>query len=120
MSGELTEVENAILKNLWPVPEGTYMRLVVVHDCRYGMDTLVVEGDDLVLYTCEPPVRGRDVAAAYRLLKQSLGLHDRHVEIVHGERGRVKVLLVRSQGRERVFAGLRERVREDMRRVQGL
>ncbi len=116
----LTEIENSIMKNLWPVPEGTYIRLVVIYDCRYGSDTLVVEGDDLVLYTCEPPVRGRDVAAAYRLFKGSLGLHDRHVEIVHGERGRVKVFLVRSHGREGVFVVLRERVREDMKRIHNL
>lgn len=71
-----------------------------------GVETkLVVEGGELVFYTDEPPVRGRANAALLKLLKRALKAD---VEIVRGERDRVKLVYVRGLGAAEVSRRLAE------------
>jgi len=104
-------VEDVLRKCLQPAPGGVYVRIAVVHDCRRERDELALEGNELVLYTCEPEVPGRDNAALYRLLKREGGLHDGEVDIVHGARGRVKTVLIR-RSEEEVLSILAKILRE--------
>ncbi len=83
------DVKTAVELNAWPTPEGVYLRLVVVRCCPGGEEKLVVEGGDLVLYTCEE-VPLRDVTAAYRLFER-LGLN---AELIYGEASRVKLFRI--------------------------
>lgn len=77
--------------NTWATPEGVYLRLVVVRGCPDGEERLVVEGADLVLYSCEE-VPLRDVSSAYRLFER-LGLN---AELIYGEASRVKLFRIRA------------------------
>jgi hypothetical protein len=77
--------------NLWPTPEGVYIRLVVVRGCGEGKERLRAEGLDLVLYSCEE-VPLRDNASAYRFFR-GIGID---LELIYGETSRVKIF--RSKG----------------------
>lgn len=76
--------------NLWPTPEGIYLRLVVIRSCKEGGERLVAEGLDLVLYSCEE-VPLRDNASVYRFFKE-IGVD---LELVYGETSRVKIFRAR-------------------------
>ncbi|MGC9118300.1 MAG: hypothetical protein ACP5I3_04825 [Thermoproteus sp.] len=94
------DVRTVVEHNAWHTPEGVYLRLVVVKSCPDGEERLVVEGADLVLYTCEE-VPLRDVAAAYRFFER-IGLS---AELIYGESSRVKVFRVRGDY-EKVVAAI--------------
>jgi uncharacterized protein (TIGR00251 family) len=57
-------------------------------------EKLVLEGDELVFYTREPPVRGRANAALIRYLSRALGVSRVDVEIVRGLSERTKIVRI--------------------------
>ncbi len=58
-------------------------------------DELVLEGDELVYYTSEPPVKGRANASLIRFLSRTLDLPISKIDIVYGARERLKKIMVR-------------------------
>ena len=69
---------------------------------------LVLEGDELVFYTEEPPVQGRANASLVRFLADALGVSGKQVEIVYGHRSRVKVVEIRGLDPDTVAERLAE------------
>ena len=55
-----------------------------------GEAKLVVEGDDLVFYTDEPPLQGRANASLIRYLSRVLHLSPSKIDVVYGVRERLK------------------------------
>jgi len=55
-----------------------------------GETKLVVEGDDLVFYTDEPPLQGRANASLIRYLSRVLHLSPSKIDVVYGVRERLK------------------------------
>jgi len=53
---------------------------------------LVLEGDELVFYTSEPPIHGRANAALIKFLAKELDLASSRIRIVYGYREKLKVL----------------------------
>ncbi|MEZ0247931.1 MAG: hypothetical protein ABWJ97_01540 [Thermoproteus sp.] len=84
------DVRTVVELNTWYTPEGTYLRLVVIRGCSNGSEELVVEGADLVFYTCED-IPLRDTTAVYKFFK-GIGLDG---ELVYGETSRVKIFRVK-------------------------
>ncbi|MEL9990962.1 MAG: hypothetical protein QXP98_09830 [Thermoproteus sp.] len=84
------DVRTAVELNTWYTPEGTYLRLVVIKGCPDGSEELVVEGTDLVFYTCEN-IPLRDTTAVYKFFK-GIGLDS---ELIYGETSRVKIFRVK-------------------------
>ncbi len=66
---------------------------VVVHP-RSSSDRLVLEGDELVYYTCEPPLHGRANASLIKFFSKTIGIPVSKIGIVYGYRSRVKKLLI--------------------------
>ena len=71
---------------------GVRIRVYVKPDSQ--RDALVLEEDELVFYTTEPPVRGRANAALIRAVSRALGVSTSRVRIVSGQRSRVKIVEV--------------------------
>lgn len=69
---------------------------------------LVLEEDELVFYTDEPPVEGRANASLIRFIARALGVSTSRVDIVRGARDRLKVVEVRDLPKEQVVARLAE------------
>lgn len=88
----MIDARTAVELNTWTTPEGVYLRLVVIKSCPDGREKLVVEGADLVLYSCEE-VPLRDVTSAYKLFER-LGLS---AELIYGETSRVKLFRIRGE-----------------------
>ena len=84
--------KEVILKLLEESKRGTRIRLYVKPDSN--RDALVLEEDELVFYTEEPPVQGRANAALIKFIAKALGVNPGRVEIVRGVRDRVKIIEV--------------------------
>ena len=56
---------------------------------------LVLEEDELVFYTDEPPIQGRANASLVRFLSRALGVSPSMIEIVRGQRDRLKIVEIR-------------------------
>ena len=69
---------------------------------------LVLEGDELVFYTSEPSVAGRDNASLIGFLSRVLGVSGGGIEIVGGARGGVKVVEIRGLDPEIIASRLAE------------
>ncbi|MEB3780088.1 MAG: DUF167 domain-containing protein [Desulfurococcales archaeon] len=68
--------------------------------------SLVLEEDELVFYTDEPPIEGRANASLIRFMARALGVNPRAISIVSGVRGRLKVLEVEGLGEEELVEAL--------------
>jgi uncharacterized protein YggU (UPF0235/DUF167 family) len=55
---------------------------------------LILEEDELVFYTDEPPVQGRANASLVRFIARALGVSTSKVEIIRGTRDRLKTIYV--------------------------
>lgn len=86
----------AVENNLWATPEGVYIRLVVFRGCDGG-EKLVVEGLDLVFYSCEK-IPLRDNRSIVNFFK-NLGYN---IELIYGETSRVKIFRTRADYNELV------------------
>ncbi len=58
-------------------------------------EELVLEGGELVFYTTEPPEKGRANAALIRYLSKRLGIPVSKIDIISGQRDRLKMILIR-------------------------
>lgn len=68
------------------------------------------EGDEIVVYSTEEPVKGK---VNKEILKEISKLLDLKVEIVSGATSRQKVLLVRGVSKSRVEAALNSRIKSN-------
>ncbi len=98
--------KEVILRLLEESRRGTRIRVYVKPDSN--RDALVLEEDELVFYTEEPPVQGRANAALVRFIARALGVNPGKVEIVHGLRDRVKIVEVEGLDPETVAERLAE------------
>lgn len=69
---------------------------------------LVLEEDELVFYTDEPPIEGRANASLIRFIARAIGVSTSRVDIVRGLRDRLKIVEVRDVPKEQVVARLAE------------
>ena len=69
---------------------------------------LVLEEDELVFYTDEPPIEGRANASLIRFVARAIGVSTSRVDIVRGLRDRLKIVEVRDVPKEQVVARLAE------------
>jgi len=67
---------------------------------------LVVEEDELVFYTDEPPVQGRANASLKKFIAKAVGVNTSRVEIVRGLKDRVKTIVIRDVSKDRVVKAL--------------
>ncbi|WP_460125502.1 DUF167 domain-containing protein [Stetteria hydrogenophila] len=101
-----------------PVPAETLRKLLEDYGDRVrfpvyvrpesNRTALVLEGDELVFLTEEPPVEGRANASLVRFLARALGVNRSQVEIVHGARSRAKVVEIRGLDADAVSERLAE------------
>jgi len=95
---------DAIRKLIEPGKRGLRVRVYV----KPGSNrvSLVLEEDELVFYTDEPPIEGRANASLIRFMARALGVNPRAVNIVSGARSRLKVLEIEGVGEEDLVSAL--------------
>ncbi len=71
---------------------------------------MVLEEDELVFYTDEPPVQGRANASLIRFLSRALGVSVSRIDIVRGARDRLKIVEIRDVSKEEIVRRLAEAV----------
>ncbi len=71
-------------------------------------EELRLESGDLVFYTSEPAEKGRANAALIRFLARRLGIPASRIEIVRGQRDRMKKILVMDASLEEIVEKLAE------------
>jgi len=81
-----------VRKNIEESKNGVRIRFYVKPNSN--RTALVVEEDELVFYTDEPPVAGRANASLIRFIARSLGISTSKIRIVRGQRDRLKVVEV--------------------------
>ncbi|MCE4625467.1 MAG: DUF167 domain-containing protein [Desulfurococcales archaeon] len=81
-----------IRKLIEPYKEGAKFQVYVKPESNRV--ALVLEEDELVFYTDEPPVGGRANASLIRFVSRALGVSPHKVDIVYGHRSRVKTVYV--------------------------
>lgn len=101
-----------------PVPPETISKLLEDYGDRVrfpvfvkpesNRTALILEGDELVFYTEEPPVEGRANASLIRFLARALGVSGSNIEIIRGARSRSKVVEVRGLNVDEVSRRLAE------------
>ncbi len=74
---------------------GDSVRFTVFVKPESNRTALVLEGDELVFLTEEPPVEGRANASLVKFIARALGVSGSQVDIIRGIRSRVKVVEVR-------------------------
>ena len=87
------DIRNKLVKNLQETVNGIILTIYVKPDSI--KEKLVLEGDELVYYTEEPPVKGRANATLIRFLSRALGISSSKIAIVYGTRSRSKRILIR-------------------------
>jgi len=81
-----------LLRLIEPYKDGSKFRVYV--KTEQPRVALVLEEDELVFYTDEPPLEGRANASLLRYLYRGLGVSPQSVDIVYGHRSRVKEVYV--------------------------
>ncbi len=82
----------ALKKLIEPYKDGSKIRVYVKPES--SKVALVLEEDELVFYTDEPPVGGRANASLLKYIYKGLGLSPQSVDIVYGHRSRVKEVYI--------------------------
>ncbi len=86
--------------------EGVRIRVYVKPESN--REALVLEEDELVFYTEEPPIQGRANAALIRYLARVFNVNPGMVEIVRGARDRLKIVEIRGVDLETAIQRLAE------------
>ena len=86
--------------------EGARVRIYVKPES--SRVALVLEEDELVFYTDEPPIQGRANASLIRFLARALGVSTANIDIVRGHRDRLKVVEIRGLDPDTVAERLAE------------
>ena len=92
---------------LWlePVTEGVRIHVrVVPRASRNGAQGLL--GDAIKIRLQAPPVEGKANRALIEFLAEALGIPGRNVELLHGETGRNKTVLIRNTTESKVRKAL--------------
>ncbi|MCE4600820.1 MAG: DUF167 domain-containing protein [Desulfurococcales archaeon] len=84
--------QDLIKKNVREIGRGVVIQFYVKPDSN--RTTLVVEEDELVFYTDEPPVGGRANASLIKFLSKTLRVSPSKIRIVKGSRDRLKIVEV--------------------------
>lgn len=82
-----------LLKNIYEKDDGLVINIYVKHES--AMEKLVLENDDLVYYTIEPHIKGRENAALIRFLSRVLGLPISKIHLIYGAKKTLKAVLIR-------------------------
>ncbi len=96
----MEEVKEKIIRCLEERKDGVLLTIYVKPGSN--RDELVLEADELVYYTSEPPVKGRANASLIRFLSRTLGLPNTKIDIVYGTREKLKKILIRDTSLEQV------------------
>jgi len=96
----------ALKKLVEPYKDGSKIRVYVKPESNRV--ALVLEEDELVFYTDEPPIEGRANASLLRYLYRNLGLSPQNVEIVYGHRSRLKEVYIKGVQPEELVEKLAE------------
>ena len=88
------------------------VRVKVCVKPQSGENRFSLEGDELVYYTVEPPVKGRANASLVKALIKTLKVPREHVNIVYGVRDSIKVVEVRGVTVEEVKRRLLEALKK--------
>ena len=75
-------------------------------------EELVFEGNELIFYTMEPPVKGRANAALIRFFAKILGIPRSRISIIYGKRDRLKKILIMDTTMDYVVEKLRRYFKE--------
>ena len=75
-------------------------------------EELVFEGNELIFYTMEPPVKGRANAALIRFFAKILGIPRSRISIIYGKRDRLKKILIMDATMDYVVEKLRRYFKE--------
>jgi uncharacterized protein YggU (UPF0235/DUF167 family) len=81
-----------VRKLVEPYKEGSRFTVYVKPDSNQV--ALILEEDELVFYTDEPPVQGRANASLIRFIARALGISTSKVSIIRGLRDRFKTVYV--------------------------
>ena len=83
-------------------------RIAVTVSPRAGRDEIVgIRGGILAVRVCAPPVDGEANRALCRLIARRAGVAPGRVRIIHGERGRKKLVAVEGLEQPALLAALR-------------
>ncbi len=92
-------LEERISKNIDIVKEGIAIDIIVYTES--DKDKLVVENDEIVFYTKEPSIQGRDNAALKKFLS-TIGFPITKIDITYGIRSKRKKVLIKDLTYEEV------------------
>ncbi len=107
---DLTVEPSRVKKLLSKSKESTLITLYVKPSHPKTM--LVLEGDELVFYTDEPPLRGRANASLAKFLAKALGVSSSRISIVSGVKSRVKRVEIKGMEPDEVAILLSRVIRE--------
>ena len=105
--------ERRILKNIDIVKEGVIINIIVYTES--DEDKLVLEDNEIIFYTREPSIQGRDNAALKRFLS-TIGFPITKINIVYGIRSKRKKVLIKDLTYEEVVNKLIKYLTREKRR----
>ena len=115
MAEGLGEVERVLRRFMVEVDDGVDLTVFVKPESRFT--GFRIEAGELVFYTEEPAVAGRDNASLVNYLSRLLGISPSLIEVAEGVRERTKRVRIRGRSFEEVAERLAEAVRRTTHEV---
>ncbi len=110
MAEELGDVERMLRRFVNEVEDGVELLVFVKPEARFT--GLRIEAGELVFYTEELGVAGRENASLVNFLSRLLGVSPSQIDVVEGARERLKRVRIRGRSFDEVSSKLAEAVRQ--------